>query len=335
MFLFASAVVGLVVMNYTRCRPAGRVFGLGAFGLLGLALAGIFWEPVGRYGTSRFLTPALWFAAIPAVCAWLRGLGILRVWWRDHRACAVLSAVLLAGSATAALLSVCRDLLPWQPPEPWPIGFDAEQRQTAELLAEQTHPGARILWEDTPEDRNLWPALLPLTTGRPFLGGLMPDASVEFAYPELSGGKLGGRPLTEWADADLDAFCRRYNVGWVACRSSAALERFGRWPGADAAHAVSLPASSTGRLYPLRRPASYVLKGTARWLQADSRYVILGDVVPEDGVIVLSLHYQTGLRVMPDLVQPERDPDPTDPTPFLRLRMPGPITRLVLSWETP
>jgi hypothetical protein len=61
--------------------------------------------------------------------------------------------------------------------------------------------------------------------------------------------------------------------------------------------------------------------------------VVLTDVVPEDGVVVVSLHYHHGWRVRPGWVDVEREPDPYDPIPFLRLRMPGPVARVTLVWD--
>ena len=71
LIVFGSALVGITILNETRQRAAARLLGLGAFALLALALLGISWEPLGQFGTSIFLSPALWFAAIPAAHAWV------------------------------------------------------------------------------------------------------------------------------------------------------------------------------------------------------------------------------------------------------------------------
>ena len=97
-------------------------------------------------------------------------------------------------------------------------------------------------------------------------------------------------------------------------------------------------------LFSLDRVKSFILVGQAKWEQADRRKVVLTDVVPADAphpdggpipakVIVLSLHHQPGLRISPNIVAVERDPDPRDPIPMLRLRMTGPLSRIVISWE--
>jgi hypothetical protein len=86
-------------------------------------------------------------------------------------------------------------------------------------------------------------------------------------------------------------------------------------------------------LIALRRPHSYALAGSARWRHADDERIILLDLVPEDGVIVLSLHYQTGLRASPGRVAIERELDPRDAIPFIRLRVREPVARLTLTWQ--
>jgi hypothetical protein len=77
------------------------------------------------------------------------------------------------------------------------------------------------------------------------------------------------------------------------------------------------------------------LKGHARLLCADTQHIALADVHPEDGRVVLSMHYQPGLHISPSRVEIEKEPDPYDPIPFIRLRMPGPVARLTLTWQPP
>src|SRR5262245_18203913 len=109
---------------------------------------------------------------------------------------------------------------------------------------------------------------------------------MEHAYASLSDQKLAGRPLSHCSDTDLSEFCRRYAIGWVVCRSRAAVKRFGAWQ--EATPAAKLPGKGDARLF--RLPASSVaLQGRARLLQADSHHITLADVLPEDGRVVLSL----------------------------------------------
>jgi hypothetical protein len=78
---------------------------------------------------------------------------------------------------------------------------------------------------------------------------------------------------------------------------------------------------------------SFALKGQARLLSADCQHIALADIVPEDGKVVLSMHYHPGLHASPSRVQVEKEPDPRDPIPFIRLRVPGPVARLTLTWQ--
>ena len=68
-------------------------------------------------------------------------------------------------------------------------------------------------------------------------------------------------------------------------------------------------------------------------MRADPERVVLANVVPEDGEVVLSLHYQKGMQVMPARVLLEPELDPRDPIPFVRLKVPGPVARVTLTWN--
>lgn len=330
--LLGAACVGVVLWNASQQRPAARLFGLGAGGLLLLALAGIAWEPLSQLGTERLLVPALWFAGVPAAYALARGYELTVRWtggpWRGALVAGVL--LLAGGSAGWSGLAELAEHLGGR--RSLAIGLGPEREELLGLLRAHTTTEARILWEDgiSWPDGDGWTALLPVLTERVYLGGLDPQGTIEHSYATLSRGLLASRPLANWTDDELDAFSRRYNLGWVACWSPAAVARFRAWAGAE--QMTTLPGSSAGCLFQLK-PRSFVLKGQGRLLHADSHRIALADLVPEDGKIVLSLHYQSGLTVSSGRVQLEREPDPSDPIPFLRLRLSGPVSRVVLTWQ--
>lgn len=330
--LFLVGLAGVVVLNQCRRRAAARLLGFGAFAFLLLAIGGVMSAPLGRLGAGELLLPALWFA-VPAaafliVCVaemlpkWCGGTG---------RSVVVATALLLAfGYLARPLLDA------WTPrlaaAAPLEIGLGPERAQLVETLRAHTGSEGRILWEEpgglksTPR----WSVLLPLLTGRAFMGGLDPNVSIEHAYASFADQNLAGRPLADWGDVDLDDFCRRYNIGWVVCWSPAGQERFRHWSGATPGETVQ--DEVPGQLFTVK-PHSFVLKGQARWLGADRQRIALADVVPENGEIVLSLHYQAGMQASPSRVQIEREPDPFDPIPFIRLKIPGPVARVTLTWE--
>jgi hypothetical protein len=188
------------------------------------------------------------------------------------------------------------------------------------------------LWEDQSRNEldSYWTALLPLLTDRFYVGGLDPSAVIEHAYAGLLDQKLAGRPLDNWTDTELDQFCRRYNIGWFVCRSRSAIARLRAWHGAELCG--STVATGKNCLFRLRLH-SFAIKGQARLVCADFRRITVTDVIPEDGVVILSLHYQTGMRVSPSRVQIEKEPDPNDPIPFIRLRVPNGVACLTLTWQ--
>lgn len=331
-FVAAAALVGLARANQSRGRAAARLFGLAASGCLALAAAGVGSERVGRFGTAQLLVPGLLLAAVPAAYGLAGVLGFVRRWTGPGGA-----GLVLAGSGAALVLLDPGQAALWQErlsgPTPLEVGLDADREQVCRALREHTTAEARVLWEDRGGSRqgSRWTALLPLLTGRAFIGGLDPGAGIEHAATGLTDQGLAGRSLDAWADAELRDYCARYNVGWVACWSEAARRRLRGW--ADAEAVAGLNDGGPGTLFRVRRGATFTLWGKADWIAADAGGVVLGDVAPRDGKVVLSLHYQAGLSAAPGRVAVEPEIDPLDPIPFVRLRLDEPVARVTLTWE--
>jgi hypothetical protein len=104
-----------------------------------------------------------------------------------------------------------------------------------------------------------------------------------------------------------------------------------------------LPAgdgTGPGRLFVLGRKPTYALRGSADLLGANAQRIVLGDVTPQRagpddrrGQVVLSLHYQAGMRVAPSRVRLERAEESPDAIPFVRLLVDDPVTRLTITWD--
>lgn len=330
--LFLLGLAGVIVLNQSRRRASARLLGAGAGAFLALAIGGVMSPPLGRLGAGELLLPALWFS-VPAAAFALVKLGEhLPHWCGGTGRAIVLGGALLALSGVLAWPFVHA----WMPrcgaATPFEIGLGAERAQLIDMLRSHTSSDARILWEEPTslKTASRWSVLLPLLTERSFVGGLDPTRSIEHAYATFADQQLAGRPLAEWSDVDLDDFCRRYNIGWIVCWSPASCERFRRWSGA--APLVSMHEQVPGEMFVVRG-RSFVLKGQARWLGADRQRIALADVIPEDGEVVLSLHYQAGMQATPSRVRVEREPDPFDPIPFIRLKIPGPVARVTLTWD--
>ncbi len=331
--LLASGLAGVLLLHYSPQRPAARLWFFGALAFLVLAFLGVSWDPLGRIGTSSLLLPALWFAALPAAHAWV-WLGQLLS--RQGAAGGVALTLFIAGAAAATFwwrddlgTIAARSVAT----EPFPLGLNEQRHDIVDKIVQHTGAEARILWEDRalPRTAARWSALLPYLTGRYFVGGLDPDGVIEHSSISFVDGALKGRPIRNWSDEALEEYCKRYNVGWIVAWSPAVLERFQQWAGA--VPVTSLFDDVPGTLFLVRKAErNYALKGKARIVQADSQRIILADVVPEDGVVVLSLHYQNGLRALPSRVQVEREHSGRDPVDFVRLRVAGPVARVTITW---
>jgi hypothetical protein len=315
--LLVLALPALPYLVTRRRRPAACLFGIYITELIVLAILGVTSAPFGAMETSRVFVLALFFAVPLAVV--------------------VLHATLGPGCLAVAVASLWLLPIPLPhalraPTRPLQVGPDTEQAAIIEALRGATTSEARILWEDCPCELNRWTALLPLWTGRPFIGGLDPDPEIEHLTTGLNDQVLAGRALREWSDSQLASYCDRYNVGWVVAWNPETRRRFDSWPAARPL--TTFPrAGIEGQLYVIDRRPSFALIGSAELLHADDQRIVLGDVRPWQGVVVLSLHHVAGLKATPARVRVEPEIDPSDPVPRVRLRIDEPVARVTLTWS--
>jgi hypothetical protein len=330
-FLLCGGMLGIFGFLIRRRWASGLIFGATALLLPALSLGSGFWKPLDVAGMANLFVLACAFAIVPCAAASRDLCELLGIIARHPiRGKAITLALVAAGIYWfgADIFTLARHA---RQATPLRIGFTPDQLAIMRAVRTSTRPDARILWEEranhpTPS----WSSLLPQYTGRSFLGGLGPDAMVDHSYARLTSTELAGRRLGDWTDAELAEFCTRYNIGYVVCWTPDAVARFRSWPVTRQAEPVR--EFGSGWLMSLDRPGSYVLKGKASISQFDSDRIVLSNVEPEDGVVVLSLHYQNGFHISPRQVRAEREPDPDDPIPRLRLRIPGPMRRVTLTW---
>jgi len=327
----ATLVVAAVVGAGQRWTGGGRCpllsAAVGAALAFGAAVATSRWLPA--ISPSLLLAIALWLALLPAAA--LATDVLARVEPGSTIGVGIASALFLFVAGVLAQKPPVGDPIGWGP-RPLAVGLPVDARQVEDVLRRTTTSTARILWEDFGHRSDLgWAALLPSRLGRAFIGGSDPSGALDYAACALRDGQLAGRLLAAWTDEELEAYCRRYNVGWIVCASNVAGDRFARWP---AAVPVATPDGAAGwRVFEIRRPHSYLLKGQASDYDASAGRVTFKNVVPENGEVVISLHYMAGCRARPSWVRVERDLDPYDPIPFVRLCMPGPASRVTLTWD--
>jgi hypothetical protein len=273
---------------------------------------------------ARFSLLIPWLLVCPAVdlLAWLfrflqRGLG------RGFTIIACL-AVIAAGSVWL----VERDL-PTMVREPGALADGESQFHDLAAFLKAAPLRGRVLVEETPLERQSSSlALLPLVTGRSFLGGLDPDSRLEHFLLRLSPQRLNGRPIAEWKPEALAEFFTQYNITEIL----AFTEETQRW--VRATPGVRESRQGNASLFALPRESSYFLRGKGKWVEANWQRIALADVEPEDGVIVLALHYQQHMTLTPNVGIVERHLVPDDPIPLTRIRLTGPTSRLTLEWRS-
>ena len=208
-------------------------------------------------------------------------------------------------------------------------------RTVTKQLSEYPAAGGRILWEDLVSDgSNGWSVFLPQILNRGLIGGLSPVVRIEHQQASLREGKLAGRSVLEWTDSELNGFIKTYRINLIVARTDNSISRWSKYPDAIAAKKGSYEGKN-GKWVVFKLPDQIGLAvvGTARVVHMGTDKVTLADVVPENGSVVLSLHYQRGMKVRPERVKIERELDSHDPIPLIRLKSDEPISRLELEWD--
>jgi len=322
--LFGLGILGLAAM--WKPHRAGAAFLVTTwFGLIVLASVSVDLAPLRELGAGHLRDMADWWFVVPAGCLvgrLARGMG--------RGLNSLPTGILATAIGIAAVLWSLDVPRGWYNQPPLEIGISERRAEILREIETRTTDRARILWEET-DDPEGWTALLPRLTHRSYIGGLDPEAGIDHMYARLKDGRLAGRPLSEWSDEELRGFCKRYNVGWVICRTPASWERFRQF--ADCAPLVRFHDRRAGVMLEVRRTPDFFLKGSGRVVQMDRQRIALADITPDKGEVVLSLHHHHGWRISPGFVTLEKDIDISDPIPMMRLKLPGHISRLTLTWE--
>lgn len=326
--LLIIGTAGLVAMVRNGHRGGAGLFVLAGILAIAVARLGLTWPTLAIVGADRAATMAVAALVFPA--AFL----ISQAW-----------AHAPFGRVAASLVCLIPAMLAWGGPiasplevmtlqlEPLPLGLSTDQQQLVTFLRDKTTGDARILIEESDPERPgwNWTALLPALTGRSYLGGLDPDACIEHSFVRFQGGRLNGRAYGEWTPTERKEFCRRYNIGWVVCRSPAAIDWWATEPSARVAGRFRDQGDIV--VFALDRPLSFVIAGRAKLERADTSRLVLTDIVPnEAGEVIVSYHSLPGLRAAPAIVVPEIDKDLHDPIPMIKLKVPGPMSRITITW---
>ena len=321
--------IGLIGVLAMCRRNAVGAFLLTVATLLYVAAggAGRVWPVIAEIGAQKLMSVGVWCCAVPAAYALTAIAGGIGSSSGVRPLGLVWLVVGLAG------LTLGLDVPKRWEVKPLEMGLGVDRNEIVRQIRERSTPDGRILWEEIADAGagGGWTAMLPELTQRPFLGGLAADVAIDHMHARLADGKLIGRPLSEWSDEELARFFTRFNVTRVVCRTPDATARIRKVPGANV---VAEFKDHARVMFAIDRRPNYVLSGRGVVTQMDWRRVALSDLEPdENGVVVLSLHHHANWHVTPGYVLVEKDVDVNDPIPMLRLRMPGPVSRVTLVWK--
>lgn len=239
---------------------------------------------------------------------------------------------------------------------PLAVGLRPEMEELVAWIQANTDNSARILFEDQLrllENRNPgqpeslhWTPLLPLLTGREFVGGLYHMAFIPHQRAAFGDWMLAGRNIREWTPNELRAFCEQYNIGWVITWSRTSMLKQDKDRGmplstdifmsmpfsepiAKIRRHTTKPDENEYTIFRIDREASYFAKGRGRVLAVDYNRIELANVEPEVGEVVLRYHWQEGFRSEPPLPL-DRVSVPGDSVGFIRIKTAEPLERLVI-----
>ncbi|HQR41353.1 MAG TPA: hypothetical protein PLX97_01685, partial [Gemmatales bacterium] len=202
-------------------------------------------------------------------------------------------------------------------------------QESIEKLHQHTTDEARILWEEVKGNAS-WSPLLACQAQRSFVGtlGRAEQVLIEPLQVRLTNGALQGKPIELWRNSDLVNFATDWNIGWVAAFHNESITRWKQLQGARVV--ASLPLG--GVLIRLDRPFTYCKQGQAELAFVEPRRLTLHNLVPDNGQVVLSLHYHATMRTSNNKVSLETWQQAYDGIPMLKLRLSGPMERLTIEW---
>ena len=375
LILLVPGMLGLI-----RWQAIGRKAEVAAFGgsiiaLLLLTGFGSLWEPTKVMEPLRFRVPLQFLLAVPAGSFLVSGTSWMAsqfAWGKLLATTAWIVAVGLWIRFDRPVAHAIASELDPRTARPLVVGISPEARTLVDWIAVNTDDSARILFEDqlrllerTDPESVHWTPLLPILLGREsrmFLGGLYQTAFIRHHKMAAFGDfHLGDRPIDEWDAASIQAYCDRYNVGWVICWSPLSRFWFDRYPAAKfvaevprlatpgrpaspnehewnamvrrAGPVIAMRTMTEGegsyRIYRVDRPRSFFVRGKGRIVASGPNRIELADVEPQDGAAVVSLHWLDTFRADPPAtIGPE--PMLPDDVPFVRIETKVPIPRLVI-----
>jgi hypothetical protein len=197
------------------------------------------------------------------------------------------------------------------------IGFDPVHQSWVDTINSLTNQRARILIEDGHGYRGIATASFQNATNALWVGGPYEAAYITYHRVAFQEGKLVGRPVADYSEAELTAFFRRYNIRWIMAWSRPAKDSLDRRPSLKKVREIEGVA-----FYELVSPVDSFFERGSGEVTAELDALRLRRVVPDGGSVVLRFHYYEHLMVKgARALRPH--PVPGDPVPFIEVLDPG------------
>lgn len=334
--------IGILRLALTGRRASALALAAAMGTYFGLTFFGSLWE-----GT-RGLEPLRFQISLHLVAALCAGEGIA---W----GCSVLGArsvhrlpvrILIGAVFLVVVVGLARANVPREVARaivdhrPFPIGLTPEMTTLVEWIQKYADSSGRILFEDqlrlreaTVAESLHWSCLLPVLTGREYIGGQYQVTPLIHHYASFGDFHLANRPIESYSPERLREFIDDYAIGWVIAwspRSRAVLDRMPFLEvQATLPRHTARPTENRYRIYRVRDPSGYFALGSGRVVRREPNRIELADLVPVDGRIRLRYHWLFSLVTQP-AVEIRRWNQGEDPVGFIELATDRPIPRLVI-----
>lgn len=160
------------------------------------------------------------------------------------------------------------------------------------------------------------PGMFPEFLKREFLCGPRPMYPIKHSFASFTRGVLFDRPVGNYSLNEFQAACDLFNVRWIVCWFDESRQVFDSLP----SYFRPMGIIDKFTIYEVLRKPSFFLKGSGH-VQADYNRIVLSDLQPENGEIILSYHWMQYL-VTDSGVPVERVQFGGDPIGFIKITDP-------------
>lgn len=336
--LMAAAVCG--VAGWGKARQWDMLASLGSLLalLFGLTFFGSCWSATRGLEPLRFQVPLHVLAAIPAGQTLAFLLRQLRTGtWKARTG--VVVCLLFTTFWMWSQHQFLRTVQSFRYLRKLEIGLHPSMVQLCKWIRENTNPGHRILLEDqlrlleaTVAESLHWTCLLPIYTDqRQYIGGQYQQVPLHHHVASMGDFHLAERPIESFSDEQIAEYLRRYNIGTILCwseRTRRVFDRLGFLKKVAALPRYTIrPDENAYHAYQVLQPSSFFQQGTGTIASVGLNRLVLENVQPEDGLVIVRYHWLETFATVPPLPL-ERIAVPDDPIGFIGIRVDRPLQRL-------